>query len=202
MAEAKAHKARGKLSREAIVAAAEDVFGEYGYNGSSLAMISTRVGITQAGLLHHFGSKEQLLLTVLESHRAIDAETRARIEQADGLAALDAFATGFTAAFADRRWLQLFAVLLGESILTDHPSRAYVVERYARLRESLRVALSSGGDDAIRADADLDNVISLLLAISNGLRTQLLIGEPVDVAGSFALGIELLRDHLRVRASV
>lgn len=200
MAEAKAHRARGKLSREALVAAAEDVFGEYGYNGASLAMISARVGITQAGLLHHFGSKEQLLLAVLDRHRELDEATYEALANLEGGDAVVTFADQFSRGLDDRRWLRLFAVLIGESILTDHPSRPYVLQRGERLRAALGEALRDGPD--IDPDADVDAIVTILLAVSNGLRTQILLGESEDVHRAFAVLIDLIRSYLRPHATV
>jgi AcrR family transcriptional regulator len=57
--------------REAILDAAADLFREFGYYGASLRDISGRVGISHSGMLHYFGSKEEILSSVidrLESH--------------------------------------------------------------------------------------------------------------------------------------
>lgn len=48
--------------RIAILKAATEVFGLKGYANASLSEIAERVGMTHAGVLHHFGSKENLLL--------------------------------------------------------------------------------------------------------------------------------------------
>src|SRR5690554_6439305 len=62
------------LRRTRILEAASEVFGEKGYVKGSLADIAERVGITHAGVLHHFGSKDQLLLAVLAHRDATDVE--------------------------------------------------------------------------------------------------------------------------------
>jgi len=43
-----------------------ELFAEHGFVLTSLPMISERVGITHAGILHHFGSKEGVLRALLE----------------------------------------------------------------------------------------------------------------------------------------
>jgi AcrR family transcriptional regulator len=57
---------RGRIRREAILDAAMELFAEQGFVITSLPMISEKVGITHAGILHHFGSKEGVLRALLE----------------------------------------------------------------------------------------------------------------------------------------
>ena len=57
---------RGRVRREAILDEAMELFAEQGFVLTSLPMISERVGITHAGILHHFGSKEGVLRALLE----------------------------------------------------------------------------------------------------------------------------------------
>ncbi|HAZ32914.1 MAG TPA: hypothetical protein DCY63_03645 [Acidimicrobiaceae bacterium] len=52
---------RGVECRARILDAALEFFAEQGFILTSLPMIAERVGITHAGTLHHFGSKEGVL---------------------------------------------------------------------------------------------------------------------------------------------
>jgi TetR/AcrR family transcriptional regulator len=58
-------------SREAILAAADALFAERGYDGTSLNDIGARAGLSRGAPSYFFGSKEQLYLAVLE--RAFEA---------------------------------------------------------------------------------------------------------------------------------
>src|SRR5687767_3676668 len=78
--EEKKTRANGRASRKAILAAAADVFAENGYRGTSLTEISNRVGMTQPGLLHHFNTKDQLLLAVVQEHEASSEHHRSMVE--------------------------------------------------------------------------------------------------------------------------
>ena len=57
---------RGVERRTRILDAALELFAEQGFILTSLPMIAERVGITHAGILHHFGSKEGVLRALLD----------------------------------------------------------------------------------------------------------------------------------------
>ena len=59
----------GVKRRRQIVMAAALAFGQYGYHGASLRQIADEVGTTNATLIAYFGSKEGLLVAVLEHWR-------------------------------------------------------------------------------------------------------------------------------------
>ncbi|CAL9615991.1 hypothetical protein SUDANB58_05740 [Streptomyces sp. enrichment culture] len=58
---------RSEDRRAQIVTAALDVIAEYGYERTTQAAVAERVGLTQQGLQHHFPSKEDLFVAVLEA---------------------------------------------------------------------------------------------------------------------------------------
>lgn len=53
-------------TRQAILAAAREVFGERGYDSASIRAIATGAGVDPALVHHYFGTKEQLFLATLE----------------------------------------------------------------------------------------------------------------------------------------
>ena len=60
--------------RDEILRAAMETFAARGFHHGSLADVAERVGMTHAGVLHHFGSKDRLLLEVLEYRDRSDVE--------------------------------------------------------------------------------------------------------------------------------
>jgi AcrR family transcriptional regulator len=58
-------------TRESIVRAANDVVIENGPGGLTLAEVAARAGLSKGGLLHHFASKDALIIGMIE--HALDA---------------------------------------------------------------------------------------------------------------------------------
>ena len=129
---------RGERSRSTILRAAISVFARHGYRGAALATVADAADLTQPGLLHHFPSKERLLTAVLEQR---DDEDRSRLREAwsnnghDALAALRALVVHNA---TQRDLVQLFTVLVGESVSAEHPAHPYFVDRYERVRDACR----------------------------------------------------------------
>lgn len=57
---------RSPDTRDRVLQVAQTLFAERGYRGTSLRDIARRIGIKAPSLLHHFPSKEQLYLAVLD----------------------------------------------------------------------------------------------------------------------------------------
>ena len=57
-----------------ILQTATELMSTNGYHGTSIKMIADKVGITKSGVLHHFKSKEDILVSIVNKvvHSAID----------------------------------------------------------------------------------------------------------------------------------
>jgi AcrR family transcriptional regulator len=188
---------RGRLRRLQIIDAATQLFSSGGYRGTGLAGIAAQVGVTQAGLLHHFGTKERLLEAVVEHRSEQDAPLIEEIIGDGGLGMLDRLP--LLAEHNEQRpgLAQLFTVLVAENLLPDHPANATFVERYRNLREAIVSALRVGQERGeIRTDVDLDAVTRRLIATLDGLQTQWLLDpEQVSLVDSYTeLGAALKRE--------
>ncbi|HEX6393925.1 MAG TPA: TetR/AcrR family transcriptional regulator [Acidimicrobiales bacterium] len=60
---------RGEATREALTEAARRLFGQQGFNATSLDEIVNEAGVTKGALYHHFSDKEELFMAVAESVR-------------------------------------------------------------------------------------------------------------------------------------
>src|SRR4029079_7251189 len=57
---------RGTRSREAVLDAAERLIAEHGYEGATVSARVREAGIPASSIYHYFGSKEGVLLAVME----------------------------------------------------------------------------------------------------------------------------------------
>jgi len=86
MGGAKRNGARGAIREErerAILAAAEEVFAEYGYGGATTGRIAERAGIPKASLHYYFPTKEALYRRVVDSIFTIWLEAAASFDRCD-----------------------------------------------------------------------------------------------------------------------
>src|SRR2546422_9248639 len=74
--------AKGVAKREEILTAALEVIARHGYRKTSTRELAAAAGLSEAGMLHYFGSKEQLFEAVL---RARDEADLARVETRDAI---------------------------------------------------------------------------------------------------------------------
>lgn len=182
------------VRRREILDAAVDIFGAKGFAGGTLQEIADQVGMTHAGILHHFGSKEQLLLAVLAHRDATDVAHLDGQHIPDGM---PLFRHLVQTAFqnADRGGIvQAYAVLSAESVTDDHPGRPYFEERYATLRaevaEAFAVVCAERGIDDPQQVADASAAI---LAVMDGLQVQWLLDRrSIDLGRASQFAIEAI----------
>jgi AcrR family transcriptional regulator len=160
---------RGVERRAAILRAATEVFAAHGYRGASLAMIGERVGLTPAGVLRHFGSKEELLLAVIrdrDRRATAIAEELARMPPLEGLRAVVRYAE---MSEAEPGIAALFTVLQAEHLELPGSVRRFFVERARGIEDVVVLWLRQGQEDgSIRRDVDLRRVARELMAFMEG----------------------------------
>jgi AcrR family transcriptional regulator len=180
--------------REEILQAAMATFGAKGYYNGSLVEVAEQVGMTHAGVLHHFGSKDQLLIEVLEYRDRTDVE---HLEGQHIPGGLDLFRHLVATARLNARRpgiVQTYAVLSAEAVTDDHPGQQWFRDRYRVLRATVVEALELVCDPSDRpADADMDAAAAAILAVMDGLQVQWLLDrDAVDLAHSTAFAIEAI----------
>lgn len=190
-------------TRAAILRAAVPLFVQNGYRGAPLSAVADAARLTQPGLLHHFPSKEHLLMAVLEER---DLESReAAMREAlheGGPAALHAVECLVEHNTGTPDLVQLFTVLVAEAVASDHRAHAFFVERYGHLRHSMANTLRQGQHTgAFRSDVDTETTASLVIAVMDGLQVQWLLDRRLDMAGSFRRFVEILMHALNDGAS-
>jgi len=177
--------------REEILRAAASTFGSKGYNNGSLVDVAEQVGITHAGVLHHFGTKERLLTEVLTFR---DREQVAELEGHTIPGGIELFRHLIhTARLNAERpgFVQTYTVLTGEAVTDGHPARAWAVDRFAVLRGQIAEALTVLAPDIDRALAE--QAASAVIGVMDGLQIQwLLTPDEVDLPESTTFAIEAI----------
>jgi len=177
-----------------ILDAAVDIFGAKGFAGGTLQDIADQVGMTHAGILHHFGSKDQLLLEVLEHRDQTDVADIEGQHIPDGI---ELFRHLVATAFANAQRagiVQAYAVLSAESVTEDHPGRSYFERRYRTLRgevtDAFRVVCAERG---VTSPGAVDHAAASILAVMDGLQVQWLLDPTaVDLAVASQFAIEAI----------
>lgn len=164
-----------RARRQEIVDAAVEVFATVGYNKGSLREVADRVGISQAGLLHHFPSKEHLLEAVL-TWRDDDAGVRMGDPAPTGVDLLRALVE--LAEFNQTRpaLIELHVIVSGEGASAEHPLHDYFVRRYEAVFATIRDAFDEAAEcGELRPGVDSAVSARAVIALWDGLQLQWLL---------------------------
>ena len=175
-----------------ILRAAIETFGAKGSTNGTLADIADQVGMTHAGVLHHFGSKNNLLLEVLE-FRDRDDVAHLADQHIPGGPALFAHLVATAQRNALRPGIvQVFTVLSAESVTEGHPATAYFQERYRNLRAEIDAAFRAlCAQEGVTDPDTIDRAAASILAVMDGLQLQWLLDPTsVDLGGASEFAIE------------
>jgi AcrR family transcriptional regulator len=173
-----------RAKREQILKAAVEIFGNKGSTNGTLADVAEQVGITHAGVLHHFGSKQKLLLEVLAYRDQADV---ADLEEQHIPGGPELFLHLVRTAFANERRpgiVQAYTVLSSESVTDDHPGRDYFEDRYTTLRREVTDAFHAlCAQEGITEPATVGAASAAILAVMDGLQLQWLLHPDVVELG-------------------
>jgi len=171
--------AKGIAKREEILRVALEVVARNGFRATSVKELADAVGLTQAGLLHYFDSKEELFTAIL---RARDDADSARYAELDDI--VDLLLEVIRHNAETPGLVQLFASL-STAATSDpgHAARDYFVERYARLRTDFTAAIERRrADGQIAPDVDAATLAGVLVAVSDGMQLQWMLDPGTDMA--------------------
>jgi AcrR family transcriptional regulator len=189
--------AKGVAKREEILTTALDVIATRGFNGATLRDLAEASGLSITGLVHHFGTKEELLIEVLRRRDEINidlglftdeghATTAAMIDELDRLVTYNASHPGLIA---------LYSNLSVDAAHPEHPGHEYFRERYAHGRELGAEALRRLQDAGeLPTDLDAAELATVITAAVDGLQILSLYDESLDMTRSLnALGALITR---------
>jgi AcrR family transcriptional regulator len=193
MAASRGPYAKGVAKRAEILRTALEVIARHGYRKTSTRELAAAAGLSEAGLLHYFGSKERLFEAVL---RARDEADGARFDPA-------ADAVGNLAAIVRHNGsvpglVELYSTFSAEAGDPEHSSHEYFIDRYAGIRAALADAVrarQSAG--TLTSSADPETVATLLIALSDGLQVQSQYDLDADPGDLFSHLVDLLTGPTR-----
>jgi AcrR family transcriptional regulator len=186
---------RSKERKERIVQEANRLFGQSGFRGTKLADIAEAAGLTEPGLLHHYPSKEHLLISILEERDRVNRQRFGEmLKKADGKNSTEVLQALVEYSQNTPEVVRLFTMLVSESIDPAHPGHEFFVRRYRFCRqEHLEILKSAQQRGQIRADIRVEDLSVLVMALMDGLQIQWLLDpEQVDMASAFKLFIQIL----------
>jgi AcrR family transcriptional regulator len=170
--------AKSDATRAEILRVALDAYASSGRQGPSLRSIAEAVGLSEAGVLHHFASKDHLLVAILEE-RDDDASRRYDLTQLAGN--LDYLVeTTRTPGL-----VKLFVDLTAASADPDHPAAAFMEGHRRRAQERMLELLGPGHE----RDAQL------MVAAAEGLQIQWMRDPSVDIAGELGRLFAVLQQN-------
>lgn len=179
---------RGQATRDRVIATARDLFGEHGYDGTSISAVLSESEAARGALYHHFATKEELFDAVLEREvaRLAEAATAAALKTADPVASLRA---GCSA------WLRLALDPSVQRIVLLDPPAVVGWTRWRQLDERYTLG---GIQASIRAMADEGRVpveqVDLLahMVLAAASEAALLIARADDPQAALKTGLAAL----------
>lgn len=191
--------ARGDARRTRILAAATTEFGRKGFESTRIADIARTAGVTDAGVLHHFATKQDLFMAVVERREEIYQAVQLPTESVRAL--FDQFIGAVRRAAEEPELVRFRVMLTGASRIEGHPVEG-------RAQRSLEAALDSlipiieesiaAGE--IAEGTDPQQLVLELLALNEGIRDQWsTLPERIDYVAVFTAAANGLYDRVRAR---
>jgi AcrR family transcriptional regulator len=192
--------AKTKAKRERIVDSAMRQFAEHGYQGAKVEDIAMELGIAKGSIFQHFGSKAGLFL---QAYKRAVLTLPAWLDAPDEVQAEGFFATV-------RFWLERTEHLIKEDWI---PNRVVLIGNYGtdlRLKRDINRWLVSEDPygtlefvewgqqrGEVRADVDLEIIVSMVDWLSNSLQDAL-VTEELDPGLFHRLANQPERQRMRV----
>jgi AcrR family transcriptional regulator len=184
--------AKGEDRKQRILEVAQRLLTRNGWRNTTLAQIAGEAGISPAGLLHHFESKEQLLHAVLDAR---DADDDAHANRAGDL--ITEIARVPERFDRTPELMGAFTVLLAENIDPDAPLHDRLLTRY---RDALDIVaeLIRRGQQVGRYRTDMDPAVKAveIIAFINGMETTWLLDPSIPLTDVFKEYAEALARQL------
>lgn len=180
--------AKGVAKRQEVLETALEVVAAQGYRNASVRDIAEAANLSPAGLLHYFGSKEDLFVAIIQER---DAKDGLRAPEVD-------FMTQFLTVMRENSkvpgLVYLYSLLSVEAADPDHPAHTYFVARRNMVTQ-LATEVIKGAQERgeMRTDLTPEWITRAMHALADGLQNAWLIDPTVDMAADIEQFVALLR---------
>lgn len=175
---------RSRDRRRSILRAAERLFAEHGYAGTSMKRLARSVGVTDAALYNHFRSKREILEALYEErgfYQAMDV-----LEHLSAVRPPERQLTLTALAGADL-WAQnsdFLRIVISEVLAGDRVARELHGQMMERWHAGMRRLLTLYAAQGVLSPWDVDRAAGALVRLLLGTMVEKLLAEP---AGNGAL---------------
>jgi len=184
-------------SHDRILRAAKLLFAQNGYENTSTVAIAREAGTSESQLMKHFGSKQGLLLAILDhGWNGILDRVRATGNAVPSGDRMVAMLMAATIEFENDEQFKILAALEARRVRKD--SNEVIISRgYRRFREVFdRTLLEMRTEGLIRSDLNLDAVRAAILGFADGLWLDQVIARRAGMPSSY--GFEDVRKVLQI----
>jgi AcrR family transcriptional regulator len=190
-------RSRTRLAPEArralIIERATELIAEGGYNTFTLLRLAEACEMTRRGIDHYFGSREEILIAVLQHRDEVDSAILSSRGRPDGEAGTWALLDDVVRRNVTQpEIVRLYAILNAESIDPSHPAHQYFLTRSRQARATIADAARGWHEDP-------EDFAAHVLGLMDGLQVQWLREPHLDLLGLWQrAGDSLSRERTRV----
>lgn len=167
---------KGEARKRGIVEAATRMLARNGARGTTLGEIAAAVGVSQAAVVYHFGTKEELLHAVLDNRDRFEDEQLWKNGPNPGLEIFTIVADIVESWATHPEIVGLLAVLLAENVGDDDLLRPRLQGNYGLTVDRLTATLRGAQDRGeMRRDIDAHLKAIEILAFLSGLELAWLV---------------------------
>ncbi len=169
--------AKGEDRKQRILEVAQRLVTRNGWRNTTLSQIAKEAGVSAAGLLHHFESKEQLLHAVVDAR---DADDDAHADRSGDL--LEEIARAGERAERAPELVGTYSVLLVENLMPDAPLHDRLLARQQAAIQIVTSLIRRGQESGLyRNDFDAATKAVQIVSLVNGLEISWLLDQSVPL---------------------
>ncbi|MFF1876888.1 TetR/AcrR family transcriptional regulator [Leifsonia sp. NPDC058230] len=168
-----AQYAKGIAKRAEIIDTALQLIGSGGYDTMTIPRLAKAVGLSQPGLIHYFGTKDQLFVEILRERDERTARFAAGSFTPSRIARDNASVPGL---------IELYTRVMVESSGPSHAGHEFTRERYEMARREIANAIRQEQTEGkIDPTVDPAKAAALIFAAWDGLQIQWMHDRSIDI---------------------